>query len=79
MCERTSRFLSARAIDAIFVAGGVVIAGVTGLFHVEVVVGLVIYVCLSLPLLIAGVYSHKERVRHVQERTAHCRVIRWEI
>lgn len=67
--KRTSRFLSARAIVAIFAAGGVVIAGVSSFLNVEVVVGLVIYVCLSLPLLFAGAYSYREQTRHVQERT----------
>jgi hypothetical protein len=63
------RFVSARVAVTVFVAGGIVIFGVSHVYGFSVRDGLVIYCFLGLPLLIACVSSRVIQARQSYERT----------
>jgi hypothetical protein len=66
---RTAPFVSAHAAVAIFAAGGILVAGVSHLCDAAIGGVLFVYSLLSLPLVLAGIYSRAAQTRQAQERT----------
>lgn len=69
VAARTAPFVSVRAAAVIFVAGGIFVACVSHLCDVAIGSVLFVYTLLSLPLVLAGVYSRAAQTRQSQERT----------
>lgn len=66
---RTAPFVSVRLAVALFIAGGVLVAGASHLMGYAVSDALIIYTFIGLPLLLVGIYSRVSHTRQSQERT----------